>query len=136
MIRSPVALELFSPQRRNACAVAQCCPYCNACAQIGHLAGILAPGRPTACLQAVHDPTACFEAARTARDQFTMLIGLVSMMLRYVTVNSVVSVYRAGCSKQTALEGQDWPCTYLAHHEPQSGNIVLIITPVAPMAVT
>ena len=33
--------------------------------------------RPTACLQAMHDPASCFEAAHTASDQLTMLIDLV-----------------------------------------------------------
>ncbi len=31
----------------------------NACTQMGHLVCILALGRPTVCLQAVHDTTAC-----------------------------------------------------------------------------
>ena len=40
------------------------------------------------------------------------------MMLCYVTVKSVIS--------QTALEGQDLPRTYLAHHEP-AGIIIIIV---------
>ena len=27
----------------------------------------------------------------------------------------------------SVLERQDLPCTYLAHHEPESGNIIFII---------
>ncbi len=38
-------------------------------------------------------------------------------MLYYVTVKSVVLV---GCTGQAALERQDLPCTYLAHHELES----------------
>ena len=32
-----------------------------------------------------------------------------------------------GCSQQIALEGQDLPRTYLAHHELESVTIIIII---------
>ena len=34
-----------------------------------------------------------------------------------------------GCSEQIALEGQDLPRTYLAHHDLESVIIVIIIIP-------
>ena len=34
---------------------------------------------------------------------------------------------QANKSEQTALERQDLPCTYLAHHELESVNIITII---------
>jgi len=33
-----------------------------------------------------------------------------------------------GCSEWTALEGQDLPCMYLAHHELESVNIIVVVT--------
>ena len=52
-------------------------------------------------------------------------LGLVSMMLYYVIVRTVVLVgligmHKTGCSGET--------CTYLAHHELESVLIIIIIT--------
>ena len=46
--------------------------------------------------------------------------GLVSMMLHYVIVKTVVLAGLTGCTSQAALERQDLSCTYLAHHELES----------------
>ena len=49
-----------------------------------------------------------------------------------------VSQFQASqrCSKQAALEGQDLPCMYLAHHELESIDIIMIIVlPVSSNAV-
>ena len=45
-------------------------------------------------------------------------LGLVSVMLHYVTVKTDISNTLQGCSEQTALERQDLRCMCLAYHEP------------------
>ncbi len=49
--------------------------------------------------------------------------GLVSIVLHVVTVTAVL-LYCIGMREQAAMERQDLPCTYLAHHEPESVTIV------------
>jgi len=53
-------------------------------------------------------------------------LGLVSMMLHYVIVKTVVLVGLIGCTRQAALERQDLSCKYLAHHELESVLIIII----------
>jgi len=54
-------------------------------------------------------------------------LGLVSMMLRCVTVKTVKLVDPIEI-RQTALERQDLSCTYLAHDELESVNVTIVIT--------
>ncbi len=41
--------------------------------------------------------------------------------------NAMSDEQGTGCSEQTALERQIWPCMYLAHHEPESITFIVII---------
>jgi len=43
-----------------------------------------------------------------------------------VIVKTVVLVGPIGCTGQAGLEGQDFPCMYLAQHEFESINIIII----------
>jgi len=54
-------------------------------------------------------------------------LGLVSMMLHYVIVKTVVLVGLTGMHKTGCSERQDLSCTYLAHHELESVLIIIII---------
>ncbi len=79
--------------------------------------------------------------------------GLVSMMLHCVSVNIVVLVgltgmHKTGCSALvwsallwtallcSALERQDLPCMYPAHHEPENVKIVVVINIIIIIIIT
>ena len=53
-------------------------------------------------------------------------LGLVSTMLQCVIVSCVASLNLIRVLRADCLEGQDLPCTYLAHHELKKISIAVI----------
>lgn len=68
----------------------------------------------------------CAALSQAKDEALRLLFRLASTLWCHIELVLQCMMLRQGCSEETAVEGQDLPCSYLAHHELENVSMRII----------